>query len=148
MIYEIQGVVMTWGDLWRAEMCTNWALSNPYHHSAVKNHLYKPVETLCDTIQVVFGRLWCVLTAPTPTLPPIQILGTTHPNWLRILSHVIWCYTTCLDHPSWFLGGCGVYWWHPHPDPTTHLDIGNHLSKPAETFSPCYMMLYNVFGSP
>jgi len=45
MIYEIQGVVITWGDLWRAEMCTNWALPNPYHHSAVKNHLYKIIYT-------------------------------------------------------------------------------------------------------
>lgn len=73
--------------------------------------------------------------------PPIQTLETTGVNLLapltlRLSAHIMWCSTRCFDHPS-----C-------NHTTTTHPDIWNHVSKPAETSSPCDIMLYNVFESP
>ena len=118
---------------WEAVMRTD----SPYHPSRYwEPHIQTCWEfnhTLYNAIQRVWIALvdfWaagvCTDGTPTPTLPPIQILGTIYPNLLRLSAHVIWCYTMCLDHPSWFLRCRGEYWWHPHPDPTTHPDAGKY----------------------
>ena len=140
---------------WEAVMRTD----SPYHPSRYwEPHIQTCWEfypTLYNAIQRVWIALvdfWaagvCTDGTPTPTLPPIQILGTIYPNLLRLSAHIIWCYKMCLDHPSGFLGGWGEYWWHPHPNPTIHPDVRNYWSKPTETFSPCYMMLHRVVGAP
>jgi len=51
--------------------------------------------------------------------------------------------------PKWIFGGLRCVLTVPTSHTTTtHPDIGNYTSKPAETFSPCYMMPYKAIGPP
>ena len=117
MLYDaIQGNWTTQADFLGAAICTDNAYQHNYHPSRYwepyiqtgwdfQPMLYNAIQRVWTTPADFWEAVVCTDRTPTSILPPMQILGTTDPNLLKLSIHVRWCHIGWLDHPSRFLEG-------------------------------------------